>query len=285
MSPTATLHEDLALAASAAAPPHVAAALAGGDPLRLDLPPVPGLQQATVALRALSALYLAARLEETGVVQLADWLVQERATLRVPATTGAKLEDMARRARDAYPREQRLLLYARLFGIGPSVGAEPSGAGSRFEPLLAALCSALVAHARHDLAERAGAIGQAGLELATAAGGVFGGGVAYAVPRLNAQLRRAIDLIGDPGIGMLVGTRGFWPTLQRLLEPNAPDVRRLVECGRHGQRVLLWLAPAVPALQSPSAPQPEVPADLAASAEAWLAATGVPVRGQGEGSV
>src|SRR4051794_9584647 len=113
MSPTATLHEDLTLAAAAAAPPDVAAALAGGDPLRLDLPPVPGLQQAPVALRALSALYLAARLEETGVLQLADLLVDERATLRVPATTGAKLEDMARPPRGAYPREQRPRLYPR----------------------------------------------------------------------------------------------------------------------------------------------------------------------------
>jgi hypothetical protein len=285
MAATALLHEDLALAQSAVAPPHLVAALAGGDPLRLDLPPTPGVQVAPEALRSMSALYLAARLEEMGVMQAAEWLVQQRAVLGVPMTTAAKLEDMARRMPHWYGRDQRALLYARLFGVGPGVGAEPSGGGSRFEALLAALCSALVSRARRDLAYSPGALALAGGNLAATAGLVYGGGVALAVPRLNDQLRRAIDVVSDPGVGALLGARGFWQTLQRLLEPNVPDIRRLLECGRHGQRVLLWLSGALPALQGTPAGEPPVTTDVAVSAEAWLAANGLPARAQEEGSV
>jgi hypothetical protein len=280
----AVLHDDLALAYAAAAPPHVAAALAGGDPLRLDLPPVPGVQSAPEALRSLSALYLAARLEEMGVVQVAEWLVQQRAGLRVPIATSAKLEDLARRQPHWYSHQQRALLYARLFGLGPGVGAD-SGAGSRFEPLLAALCSALVAQARRGLAYSPGAVSMAAGNLAAAAGLVYGGGMALAVPRINDQLSRAIDVVADPGIGQLVGRTGFWPTLERLLAPGVPDLRRLLECGRHGQRILFWLAGALPVLQASPAAEAQVTADVAVSAEAWLAATGLPATSQEEGSI
>jgi hypothetical protein len=285
MTATALLHEDLVLAQAAVAPPHVAALLAGGDPLRLDLPPVPGMQAAPDALRPLSALYLAARLEEMGVVQVAELLVAQRAGLRVPMTTAARLEDMARRAQHWYPAQQRALLYARLFGLGPGVGEDAAGAGSRFEALLAALCSALVAQARQGLAYSPGAVAIAAGNLGAAAGIVYGGGMALAVPRINDQLGRSIEVIADTGIGQLVGRRGLWPTLQRLLEPNTPDIRRLFECGRHGQRILMWLAGALPSLQSSPATEARLTADVAVSAEAWLAANGLLATSQEEGSI
>src|SRR5436190_2117336 len=283
MASTALLHHDLALAASVAPPPHVMAALAARDPLRLDLPPTPGMQQAPEVLRTLSALYLSARLEETGLIQAADHLVQQRALLRVPATTAAKLEDMARRAPQWYPRDQRALLYARLFGLGPAAGSDSQGTGSRFEPMLAALCSAVVAQSRRDLAYTPGMVTYSAGSLAAAAGLTYGSGVVLAVPRINDQLRRSIDLISDAGIGPLLATHGFWQTLERLLEPNVPDLRRLVECGRHGQRILLWLAAALPSLSGGAPEETAVTVDVAVSATAWLAANGLPVRAQEEG--
>jgi hypothetical protein len=108
----------------------------------------------------------------------------------------------------------------------------------------------------------------------------LGSGAALSVGRLNDQLRRALDVLGDPGIGALVGARGAWQTLRALLSPGAPDLRRLVECGRHGQRVLLWLA--ADAAATPAGP---IGADVVASAAAWLTACGLPPRTGGEGSV
>jgi hypothetical protein len=283
--PALLLHDDLALAASAAAPEHVVRAVSGADPLRLDLPPVPGVQSSPEALRAMSALYLAARLEEAGVVQAAEFLVRERATLRVSVGLAAKLEEMARLEPHGYRPDQRLMLYARLFGIGPAAGASGAAGGSRFESQLAALCSALAEHARRTPYERPGAVARAGLDLAATAGSAGGGGVVLAVPRINDQLRRAIDVLSDPALGALLGVRGFWPTLQRMLEPNVPDLRRLLDCGRHGQRVLRWLADAVPVLERSGMAAPEAPPDVALSALAWLTATGLAAASQGEGSV
>jgi len=279
----ALLLHDLALALAAAPPPHVAGALADADPLRLDLPALPGLRAAPEALNALGALYLAARLEEMGVLRTAEWLVGERAVLRVPATTAAKLESLARRRTESIPREQRALLFARLFGLGSGVAADQAGANTRFEPLLAALCSALVTCGARPAGPTDGphaAVVHAGRQLAAVAGQSYAGGVALAVPRLGDQLRLAIDVISDPGIGALVGAQGFWMTLRALLGPSAPDLRRLLDCGRHGQHVLRWLGSAVRALEAPPA-GPEVTPAAVTSAAAWLTACGLPLPARG----
>jgi hypothetical protein len=278
-SHAALLLHDLALALHATPPAHVAVGLGDTDPLRLDLPALPGLRAAPEALQALGALYLAARLEEMGVLRAAEWLVAERAVLRVPVTTAAKLEDAARRRTESIAREQRALLFARLFGLGSGVGVDQAGANTRFEPLLAALCSALVTCGQRPAGPTDGphaAVVQAGLQLAGTAGQAYAGGVALAVPRLGDQLRRAIDLISDSGVGALVGARGFWPTLRALLGPSAPDLRRLLDCGRHGQHVLRWLAGAVRVMETPPA-GPEITPDAVTSAGAWLGACGLPL--------
>jgi hypothetical protein len=274
----ALVHEDLALAAEAGPAMHVAAALAAADPLRLDLPPVVSPQVTPEALRSLAALYLAARLEEMGLLQVAEFLVAQRASLRVPPATSAKLHGLAGTTVPAYPRDQRTQLFARLFGLGPMAGAGVPGAHSRFEPLLAALCSALVASGSRRAGPMDGphaAVARAGADLAAAAGLVHSGGATLAVGVINEQLRRAVDLISDAGIGALCGTKGLWATLRALLGSGAPDLRRLLDCGRHGQRVLRWLADAVPTLDSKTAFGPHIPQDVVVSADAWLAACGL----------
>lgn len=269
---------DLGLALEAAAPPHLAASLAESDPLRLELPPLPGIRAAPEALRAQSALYFAARLEDMGLVHAAEELVRRRAALRVPPATAARLDGLARREQRWYPREQRAALFARLFGTGSGVDRQPGGGNARFEPLLAALCSALVAcgprrAGKPDALQEA--VARAGLELAATSGLVHTGASSLAVPVLTEQLRMAVDLLSDPGIGALVGARGLWPTLRRLLEPNPPDLRRLLDCARHGQHVLRWLADVAPGLESTAPAGPEIRADVVGSAAAWLTACGL----------
>jgi hypothetical protein len=278
---TAPLGSEIALAAAAAPPRPVALALAGADPLRLDLPPLPGLQVAPQTLRALSALYLAARLEDAGVLAAAEALVRQRAVLRIPVATAAKLEDLARRQPQLLSADQRQALFARLFGTGAAAGGE-AGAASGFEARLAALCSALAGTGTPPASwavDRLRAVELAGRDLAELAGTVAGSGVALTVGRLNDHLRRAIDVLADPGIGALVGSRGPWETLRALLGTGAPDVRRLIDCGRHGQRVLAWLSGAV------GSPPAAIPPDVAASAAAWLTACGLSPRTRGEGSI
>jgi hypothetical protein len=282
----ALVQEDLALAAEAGPPMHVAAALAAADPLRLDLPPVISPQVTPEALRSLAALYLAARLEEMGLLHVAEVLVAQRATLRVPPATATKLDALARTTAPAYTRDERARLFARLFGLGPMAGAGAPGAHSRFEPLLAGLCSALVACGSRRAGPVDGphaAVTRAGADLAAAAGLVHSGGATLAVNVVNEQLRRAVDLVSDAGVGALCGTKGLWATLRALLGSGAPDLRRLLDCGRHGQRLLRWLADAVPALDSKTAIGPPIPQDVVVSADAWLGACGLRRRPSREG--
>jgi hypothetical protein len=274
----ALIHEDLALAAEAGPPMHAVVALIAADPLRLDLPPVVSPQVTPEALRSVAALYLAARLEEMGLLRVAELLVAQRASLRVPPATAAKLDALARTTAPAYTQAERARLFARLFGLGPMAGAGEPGVHSRFEPLLAALCSALVACGSRRAGPIDGthaAVASAGSELAAAAGLVHSAGATLAVGVINEQLRRAVDLISDAGIGAVCGTKGLWATLRALLGSGAPDLRRLLDCGRHGQRVLRWLADAVPPLDSKPATGPYVPQDVVVSADAWLGACGL----------
>lgn len=282
MPASAVLEPDLALAAAAAPSRRAVLALAGTDPLRLDLPPLPGMRVAPEALRTLSALYLAARLDDAGVLAVAEALVRQRAVLRVPVATAARLEELARQQQQFVPAAQRAALFGRLFGTGAAADADPSG-GARFEPRLAALCSALVSCGPRPAGPVEGArlpVELAGRDLAELAGMVVGGGATLAVPRLNTHLRAAIALLSDPGIGALVASRGPWDTLRALLGSSAPDLRRLLDCGRHGQRVLVWLSGTV----ASTAAVP-IGADVVASAAAWLTACGLPPRRPGEGSI
>ena len=284
---TEELLEALALAREAA--PPVALALAD-DPLRLDLPALPALVVAAPeVLRALGALYFAARLEDTGLLRAVDWLVRERATLRIPASAAAQLEDIARRRPEELAADQRARLYARLFAVGPASASDPGSAGARFEPLLAALCSALVAcgvrgaGAPGDRAHAA--VAHAARELAVAGGAAAGSGVALFVPRVEGQLRRAIAVLSDPGIGALVGQRAFWATLTALLGPNAPDHRRLLDIARNGQQVLRWLADVAAQLAGPAGVAPAVPSIAVTSAAGWLQACGLALPPRREGWV
>ena len=279
------LLEALALVHEAA--PPAAFALAD-DPLRLDLPALPALVTATPdVLRALGALYFAARLDETGLLKAVEWLVQERASLRVPVSTAARLEDIARRRQEELAPDQRARLYARLFAVGPAAASDPGSAGARFEPLLAALCSALVAcgvrpaGAPGDRAH--GAVAHAARELAVAAGASAGGGVALFVPRVEAQLRRAVAVLSDPAVGALVGQRTFWATLTALLGPGAPDHRRLLDIARNGQQVLRWVADVAGRLADPAGAAPAVPSIAVTSAAGWLQACGLALPPRREG--
>lgn len=262
---TAALAHDLALAASAAPSRRAALSLAGTDPLRLDLPPLPGLRASPESLRAMSALYLAARLEEMGLVAAANALVRDRALLRVPTMTAARLEDLARRQREFLPDAQRAALFARLFG-------------AHFEARLASLCSALTACGPvppGPVPGTAEAVWLAGRDLSEFAGAVTSGAAILAVPRVNEQLRRCLEVLSDPGVGALLTARGPWEVLRALLGQGAPDLRRLLDCGRGGQRVLLWLGTIAGAPPTRPGAATPIGADIVAAAAMWLTACGL----------
>jgi len=105
------------------------------------------------------------------------------------------------------------------------------------------------------------------------------------VPRIEAQLRRAIAVISDPAVGALVGQRTFWSTLTGLLGPGAPDHRRLLDIARNGQQVLRWVADVAGELAGPAGAAPAVPSIAVTSAAGWLQACGLALPPRREGWV
>ena len=279
------LHRSLLLAQACLAGPAVALNN-NGDPLGLNLPPLfdpgAGILPNAGALRALAALYLHAELEQSGLVLVAEALASERAVLRLNSEqAAAKLERFAEQQRDWFDRAGRLQLFARLFGLGGSTGQDGNHG---FQQQFAQLCH-VVSQIADDYrwSQTPGPIREAALRLSARAvlfnlGSRQFGNTLLAGRKIQAQVQAAIDIVDDPDIGGLVMGRGLWDTLRKILGDQAPDLGRLLSRGQSGQRLLTWLALALPELQRDPPSHPLLPAGSPAFvwAATWLEATGIP---------
>lgn len=277
-----TLLAGLALAAEAVGP-GADGVPAHDDPLRLDLPalqPSPTDFPPPATVRVFAALYLAAELEQAGVVPIAELLAEQRYSFDVASYQAAgKLEDFASRRHDWYDRAGRIQVYARLFGIGPGATNDAGSLVNReFVPLLATLCGAL---ARYGDPGAATASSDADVRFATESllRNIAPRALAntlLAARRLEDQIRHAVEILRDPAIGAVVGARTLQETIVRILGADAPDVQRLIDTGLAGQKVLEWLAVSLPRLTA-ATPVPLLqPGDpVSVSATLWLHAAGV----------
>ena len=98
-----------------------------------------------------------------------------------------------------------------------------------------------------------------------------------AARRLEDQVRQAVDVLRHPAIGALVGARTLQQTIVAVLGADAPDVQRLIDAGLTGQKVLLWLAAAVPRLGAAGGREPLLTHGdpVPVTAALWLHAAGV----------
>ncbi len=268
-----------ALALAAGAVKEASGVPAGEDPLRLDLPalgPASGDAPSAAMLRVFGSLYLAAELEQAGVVPIAELLADQRDGLDVRSFAAAeKLEDFANRERQWYDRGGRVQVYARLFGIGPGATNEHGTLANRdFASVLASFCHALAACA----SPVAGMVLQAAVQqsaqalLANLAPRALGSTLLVA-RRIDDQVRHAVDLLRDPAICALVGARTLQQTVVNILRDDAPDVQRLIDAGVEGQAVIVWLAGALPRVSSGPLVTPGEP--VTAAAARWLGAIGL----------
>jgi len=284
-----TLLHALAFAADAVGP--AADAVAGGDdPLRLDLPSLgsgSGELPDAATVRVFASLYLAAELEQAGVVPVAELLAHERDGLDIRSyAAAAKLDEFASLSLHWYDRAGRVQLYARLFGIGAGATNEAGALVNReFIPLFAALCHELGRYADASAAAQSFVGLEAGAQNAavTLLANLAPRGLAntvLAARRLQDQIRRAVEILRDPAIGALVGARTLQQTIVNILGKDAPDVQRLLDAGMDGQKVLEWLAGALPVLtgSATGAPLMTFGDPVAVTAALWLHAVGLDVQ-------
>lgn len=284
-----TLRAALALAAACLRTlPAELAFAAADDPLRLDLPPLlaPGAEIDPAALRATGALYLQAELEQTGLLAMAERLAAAAPELALPIAAARRLDELARHARDSYDAGRRQRLFAALFGLGPAATLEQGSAVNRgFEQVFAACCAAAV---RAGLAAGFASPADTSLDAMVRRAAVAlvlnlaprqNGSVLFAGRRIGEQLQRAVEILGDPAVGALVGGRGLWDTLRKLQGDGAPDLGRRVTRGRSGLALFNALAGLLPELAAAPPRRPLLAAGSPAFSQAaqWLAATGLTV--------
>jgi len=273
---------------------HPSAMAFADDPLRLDLPPlVDGTSRPSAAtLRLTGAMYLQSELEQSGLVNAAEVLVDARETLAIHDTLARKLEDYARAMRGESPVQwldarRRVQLYARLFGVGAGAGLGNNAIqGNRaFEQLLAALCAALL---RVEAALRWSATPDpmldAGVRFAASSLLLNVGAQQYGVSsitasRLDQQVRAAIAILNDQELNNMLGVHGVWAVIKTLLGADAPDSGRHAARGPAGQLVFYWLATVLPALDNERSTVvvPTRDAAVFGAAARWIVASGLSV--------
>ena len=252
--------------------------------LDLNLPPImgPGERLNAATFGALASLYLQAELEQAGIIPAAEAVVDARTALDVPTLGGAeKLEQFAQRERNWYDRKSRNQLFARVFGVGPAATPDAGASVNRdFEQRLAALCVAINRYGSDQTNAQPGPpadeaeVQQAASDLIATLGTRHYGNTVFATDRIQQQLEAAINLLKDPEIEAIFHAKGFWATLNQVLEPNVPDIARIVERGQAGQHLLTWLGGSGSGLTNAS-PLLTTKSPVFEWAASWLQASGL----------
>ncbi len=283
--------ETLALAEECLRDVSLAVATVGHDPMEIQLPPLLNSQSGTrsllspEALRVFAAMYLESELEQTGVIAVTEALAAARDRLSLNSVTAARLLDEMFVRRNEFPdRQQRELLFARVFGTGAGATVERGNAiNSDFEQLLATLCLALVRYSTETNWNlpanpvREVAVRRAAIALLVNLSSRQFGNTLIMGPQVAALLQRSVAILGDASVTAFFQTRNMWDTLRALLGDRPPDLGRLITRGQSGMRLLRWLAGRISDLmderQVRSMLAKGEPAFLWASS--WLEATGL----------
>jgi hypothetical protein len=216
------------------------------------------------------------------VIPAAEALVDARASLDLPTEhTAELLEKFARSARNWYDRDSRNKLFARVFGTGPAAGGSDSLTNQDFEQRLGALCAALSRYASEEVSGQAAPPAD-DAQVRQAANDLLGnlelrqvGNTLFAVRLIQEELEASIALLKSPEIGALFHVQGFWPTVERIVEPGVPDMMRLVERGQAGQHLLTWLGATLGSLGTGTGALVPPGSPVFQWAATWLEASGV----------
>jgi len=286
--------ETLAFAQECLHDVSMAVASAGNDPLAIQLPPLlipqPGTPPviSAEALGVFAALYLESELEQAGLISMTEILGAGRDRLPLNSVTAARRLDDFVSPLHKYPgRQERELIFARVFGSGPAAVLERGNAiNNGFEQLLANLCFALVQYSRDTnwklppSPAREVVVRRTATSLVINLSGRQFGNTLAAGSQIANMLQKAVAILGDPAVLAYFQTRTLWDTLRRLLGDRVPDLGRLLTRGQNGMRLVRWIAGVLPQLldelQIRSIVGPNEPQYLWAAQ--WLEATGlVPV--------
>ena len=208
-------------------------------------------------VEAAAAFYAASQLEQLGLLQVCDRLVElhHRRGLPVGGTgdAAALLDAYWLGRAERMPGDERRELYARALGPG-------------FEHLLGRLAAALAAHPEAGSDDD---VRWAADELRATIDAHVDASALDAVPLLQGQLGDALAILAQPEILEMYGSPEPWHLidhLARLELGEVPDATRHQALGASGTLVLAWLAAGDDAVTD----------EVVDAAEAWLTAAAMP---------
>lgn len=231
----------------------------------IELPNVaPATKDDQAQIRAIAPLYLAAQLEETGLLSAVETLsgLAISGALRGDLGSAAQLiENFWQGRNDRFHEKERRALFVRLFGAEQPEDAAylpaKQGANASFESLMIDLTESLYKLDEQSLGGRYGNIHSQN-RLAIAARMLAenllhrgGGMTAFAAKEILTTIQDAVRILQQPPVQRAFGARSMWSAVRvistRYLRLN-PEVSSLVTRGKSGLVILTWLAESLPHL-------------------------------------
>lgn len=245
------------------------------DQIGIDLPPLHAARVDQAQLRAIASLYLAAELENTGLISSVETLAGLVRTGALAVDVGAATPQLVRfwqeRTHRA-TREEREHSFDSLFGMS---------AGESFIDAMLGLCEALYKMDESATNASYGGVSQQ-MRVRSAAARVLaqllgqaGGITVFLAQEILQSLREAIAILKQPALLAALGARDIWSAIERIdrIAHTPHNAARLyVQRGRAGMTVLAWLAEAAPLLERQSGALVQLDHPVIGAALDWMQA-------------
>ncbi len=222
--------------------------------IEIDLPPLDEDRSDNIVadnVKALSALYYCAQLEEMKLFQVADRVTQDfvRGGITITRQHGQNLYDHYRKAIHRFTEEERRSLYGRAFGLAMGSVDEPMP-NRDFTPLWMAFLSAANVYARQAKIDfqhqkiTVETVAKAATDLAINLS-LHGYGIGYfAAIEMQSLVREVLELLGAPAVMSAYGTTTVWQLVERVSDlylGGAANGVRHRTAAVSGQKIIYWL--------------------------------------------
>lgn len=236
-------------------------------------------------LRALATLYLAADLEQAGIIAAVETLAGFSSTGAVSVDLGGAeplIAEWWRGRRNRVTASERNALFSRVFGTPTGSSPAETAANPHFEGLMLELCEALYKLDERSTGDPYGGgaqqarVRRAARMLTANLGEAAGGTTAFMAGEIIAALQQAIAIIGHPDLRGVFAARDVWGVvagIARLARVRVPPPTPYVRRGRAGMTVIAWLADVSDRLGGPGGPLVAIGHAVVGSAVDWIEAT------------
>jgi hypothetical protein len=247
----------------------------------IDLPPVAAGPEDQAHLQVAGPLYLAADVEQAGLLHAAETAAGLFASGGRPGDVGAAgalLERFWQTRSQRFAAAERMALYARLFDewSGATLSV-PGAVNDEFGTLMIDLCEA-VARAADGSSLSQGPVRTAAESLAENLLPRVGGIAAFAARELLGTVHQAIAILEVPALQRTFAAHSLWEAVHAIVESEQPGAVaessvEHVNRGSAGLTVLTWLAGVLPALGAATGALIGAQSPVLEAATAWLQAS------------